>query len=286
MTNDDKDLKPCPFCGATKYLKITYQDSKANASIQGDQKYWGVFCMEGCCASIDSVYPTREEAIKAWNTRSTPQQPSDPMKELDFKPNGYDMDGNPIQYGFSGGSQQPSEKKALIDGIREVNKMTQEIFDAASEKKALSVLDIARIIHKESGSVEPFERASTGEQDDAMATAQAIHAALPTQKALSRDGIKDILSIEFNKIHSKQDKAIKSGDWGVGGGWSMEIDNMFDAFAEAIFDALPAQREVRYPEKEYCGKINTALHNDNCEECKYHKLRNKLIDKMKKLNGG
>ena len=113
MTNDDKDLKPCPFCGATKYLKITYQDSKANASIQGDQKYWGVFCMEGCCASIDSVYPTREEAIKAWNTRSTPQQPSDPMKELDFKPNGYDMDGNPIQYGFSGGSQQPSEKKAL-----------------------------------------------------------------------------------------------------------------------------------------------------------------------------
>lgn len=56
--------------------------------------------------------------------------------------------------------------------------------------------------------------------------------------------------------------------------------------AQAIHSALPAQREVRYPEKDYCGKRNTALHKDNCEECKYHKLRNKLIDEFKKLNGG
>lgn len=209
MTNDDKDLKQ-------QLIELAWEIEKLPASEQQTKV-------------ITMLTDIRSKA--------TPQHPSEPLKELDEKailmvldqccPVSMDkMAKEMIAQILWNKFGQPSEKKALIDGIREVNKMTQEIFDAASEKKALSVLDIARIIHKESGSVEPFERASTGEQDDAMATAQAIHS------------------------------------------------------------ALPAQREVRYPEKEYCGKINTALHNDNCEECKYHKLRNKLIDKMKKLNGG
>lgn len=132
MTNDDKDLNPCPFCGDTKYLRVTYQDSKANASITGDKKYWGVFCMEKCGASIDSIYPTREEAIRVWNTRATPQQP-----------NGYDMDGNTIQYGFSGGSQQPSEKKAL--SLEDMKKIMWDLENKLGYQPAYET--IAQAIH-------------------------------------------------------------------------------------------------------------------------------------------
>lgn len=172
MTNDDKDLKPCPFCGDTKYLRVTYQDSKANASITGDKKYWGVFCMEKCGASIDSIYPTREEAIRVWNTRATPQQPSEPMKELDFKPNGYDMDGNPIQYGFSGGSQQPSENKALsLDSIKTI--LTKIM------KKEL--VDIGEHFCFVCG--EPMSEEKRGLLIDYIA--QAIHSALPAQREVS-----------------------------------------------------------------------------------------------------
>lgn len=172
MTNDDKDLKPCPFCGDTKYLRVTYQDSKANASITGDKKYWGVFCMEKCGASIDSIYPTREEAIRVWNTRATPQQPSDPMKELDFKPNGYDMDGNPIQYGFSGGSQQPSENKALsLDSIKTI--LTKIM------KKEL--VDIGEHFCFVCG--EPMSEEKRGLLIDYIA--QAIESALPAQREVN-----------------------------------------------------------------------------------------------------
>ena len=174
MTNDDKDLKPCPFCGDTKYLRVTYQDSKANASITGDKKYWGVFCMEKCGASIDSIYPTREEAIRVWNTRATPQQPSEPMKELDFKPNGYDMDGNPIQYGFSGGSQQPSENKALsLDSIKTI--LTKIM------KKEL--VDIGEHFCFVCG--EPMSEEKRGLLIDYIA--QAIESALPAQRDIPLD---------------------------------------------------------------------------------------------------
>lgn len=237
MTNDDKDLKPCPFCGATKYLKITYQDSKANASIQGDQKYWGVFCMEGCCASIDSVYPTREEAIKAWNTRATPKQPSE-KKALSME------DIKSIAIKATRKIKYPDGKTeySLWLSNDEWTTIAQAIFDALpNEKKALSVADIFEIIKRCDKNFNPEEDdygdknyIATLSYEFCDFLAKAIHFALPARKAYE--------------------------------------------------EALPAQREVRYPEKEYCGKINTALHNDNCEECKYHKLRNKLIDKMKKLN--
>ena len=197
MTNDDKDLKPCPFCGDTKYLRVTYQDSKANASITGDKKYWGVFCMEKCGASIDSIYPTREEAIRVWNTRATPQQPSEPLKGLDKEC---------LCYGAWGESHPDCPIHSL-----------EAKFGQPSEKKALSVKDIESIIE----------------------------------------------TTAFNQGESFIDKK---------------------PYAQAIHSALPAQREVRYPEKvkvPHDGKFGGV----SFERIKAIE-RNDTIDEFKKLNGG
>lgn len=69
MTNDDKDLKPCPFCGC----------SKLNEFIQGEFSQHGTrqHLMIEC---TDCHVFTQK---KAWNTRATPQQPSE-KKALSF----------------------------------------------------------------------------------------------------------------------------------------------------------------------------------------------------------
>ena len=222
MTNDDKDLKPCPFCGDTKYLRVTYQDSKANASITGDKKYWGVFCMEKCGASIDSIYPTREEAIRVWNTRATPQQPSEPLKELD-------------------------EKAILM--------VLDQCCPVSMDKMAKEM--IAQILWNKFG--QPSEK-----------------------KALSVDSIKTILT----KIMKKELVDIGEHFCFVCGEPMSEEKRglLIDYIAQAIHSALPAQREVRYPDTAYVDK------NDGkpgrIEKINYCLGWNHCIDEFKKLNGG
>lgn len=165
MTNDDKDLKPCPFCGDTKYLRVTYQDSKANASITGDKKYWGVFCMEKCGASIDSIYPTREEAIRVWNTRATPQKPSEPLKELD------EVRAKLKEfYADYESCVTPEERRGCLDHW-------ESEFGQPSEKKVLSVEDMKKIMWDLENKL--------GYQPAYETIAQAIESALPAQREVS-----------------------------------------------------------------------------------------------------
>lgn len=63
-----KQLKPCPFCGESKFIRFVYRDYRHNMSL-GERINYGVFCMEGCGAEINPIYKTKELAIKAWNTR-------------------------------------------------------------------------------------------------------------------------------------------------------------------------------------------------------------------------
>ncbi len=50
-------LKPCPFCGGEARLQSFYKDHC-------------VYCRK-CNASTMKYYPTKEEAIEAWNRRVT-----------------------------------------------------------------------------------------------------------------------------------------------------------------------------------------------------------------------
>lgn len=73
----DKDLKPCPFDG---YKAVLAQSS---------DKTWFVMCLKCNCEIYgrddgdDGKIWTKEAVIDYWNSRATPQQPSEPLKELD-----------------------------------------------------------------------------------------------------------------------------------------------------------------------------------------------------------
>lgn len=58
MEDMDQELKPCPFCGSTAELRD-----------DGDEYYpYWVNCNE--CVGCTGECPTKELAIKAWNTRT------------------------------------------------------------------------------------------------------------------------------------------------------------------------------------------------------------------------
>lgn len=177
MTNDDKDLKlkECPFCGCN------------SIAIRG------FVCVCRDCGAQTSDNETKEYAIKAWNSRATPQQPSEPLKGLDKEC---------LCYGAWGESHPDCPIHSL-----------EAKFGQPSEKKALSVKDIESIIE----------------------------------------------TTAFNQGESFIDKK---------------------PYAQAIHSALPAQREVRYPEK--------LDHDHSCEfDCKgcISNGWNQAINKMRKLNG-
>ena len=58
------ELKPCPFCGSTNIDCSNYSGSY--------NKAWFVQCDE-CCAMFP-MFDTKEEAIEAWNTRTTQKE--------------------------------------------------------------------------------------------------------------------------------------------------------------------------------------------------------------------
>ena len=63
------ELKPCPFCGSNT-LELDKEISPT-----GDYSIWFVTCYDCPCQGVRG--DTREEAIKAWNTRQdvlTPKQ--------------------------------------------------------------------------------------------------------------------------------------------------------------------------------------------------------------------
>ena len=75
MENKVMDLKPCPFCGKTKYLivdEIHQQldwDDIANFRIICSAGWNGKSLDKGC-GSACGYQRTKEEAIALWNTRA------------------------------------------------------------------------------------------------------------------------------------------------------------------------------------------------------------------------
>lgn len=59
----EKELKPCPFCGADAHIHKCYSGSYTVSCTRWHSKHE----KEICGASIDA--PTRERAVKAWNRR-------------------------------------------------------------------------------------------------------------------------------------------------------------------------------------------------------------------------
>ena len=51
------ELKPCPFCGGEALIGETLDDT-----------WFGMCGLDNCCV-LESYWPTKDEAIAAWNTR-------------------------------------------------------------------------------------------------------------------------------------------------------------------------------------------------------------------------
>lgn len=73
-------LKPCPFCGGTNISIDTKLSDRPESG-------YGVTCLtDNCMGNIyihDGYYPTKEDVIEAWNTRSnkSPRQSSHKCSE-------------------------------------------------------------------------------------------------------------------------------------------------------------------------------------------------------------
>ncbi len=73
------DLLPCPFCGGKADWYIATADLFAQQMGCGLSEKNSVEC-EGCGAS-SFEHKTRERAIKAWNTRTTPQPDTEKLHQ-------------------------------------------------------------------------------------------------------------------------------------------------------------------------------------------------------------
>lgn len=66
----DNKLKPCPFCGESPVINPHGFYNKKTKEFT--DKTYGIVC-DNCHTSSWQFYNTKDEAIKAWNTR-TPKE--------------------------------------------------------------------------------------------------------------------------------------------------------------------------------------------------------------------
>ena len=75
MTNDQiksgGELEACPFCGSPALVGQTLDDA------------WYVMCQEDKCLRIDNYWPTKDEAVAAWNTRTPAKAGEDGVTQAD-----------------------------------------------------------------------------------------------------------------------------------------------------------------------------------------------------------
>lgn len=75
-------LAPCPFCGGKAIAEEHYVETR--------ESYRYVVRCKRCFSQV-LHHENIGDAINFWNARTPPS----------FQPNGYDNDGNPIQYGYA-----------------------------------------------------------------------------------------------------------------------------------------------------------------------------------------
>lgn len=65
-----KELMPCPFCGRdakTESARMIEDDGATQTIMEG---FWAACVNPECAAHAQIVCPTREAAVRAWNTRT------------------------------------------------------------------------------------------------------------------------------------------------------------------------------------------------------------------------
>ena len=240
MTNDDKDLKQ-------QLIELAWEIEKLPASEQQTKV-------------ITMLTDIRSKA--------TPQQPSDPLKELDedelFAIISKHNTNNPDR--FYNPKEMTNDRQLAIDIC--------ERFGQPSEKKALSVDSIkallTTIMKKELVDIgehfcfvcgEPMSEEKRGLLINHIA--QAIHSALPARKEV--------------KWPEKMEHGCDPN--GYCDCSASDANEMRDACIAAYEEAIPAQREVRYPEKMEEERFY-------CEDGDIYRGRewNQAIDEFKKLN--
>jgi len=66
MNTPTNELLPCPFCGGEATLGDYFQEA---SDLGNDESWWLAQCDHCGIALPNTDSPTKEEAIKAWNTR-------------------------------------------------------------------------------------------------------------------------------------------------------------------------------------------------------------------------
>ena len=318
MTNDDKDLKPI-FAGM-KLLKMEYKDwvLKHSAHKIIDFQVDGFGFQR--CYDCNEVYCYQD--YFNLNTRPTPQQPSsktavqcsscghldyiqqpsEPLKELDEQDIIDCIDFltkfHNIHFVNIVGKEWNFSYWFKVTLAKEIYKK----FGQLSEKKALSVEEIEKIIYRNH-----FKRYNGITPNDAQShktLAQAIESALPARKEvkwpekMAEDGESDISiyddQLEKRVVIGKRPNKRLDAIW-----FNKGIDACIAAYEEAMpahqyieylksenesLRKFPpcgtAQREVRYPEKkDTFNAMNDIFKAPNMGW-------NDAIDEMKKLNGG
>lgn len=73
------ELKPCPFCGGEAEYKATFCNCRGVLLDPG--MYHFVACKNRCVTRLFVRGTSKEEAIKAWNTRPNPWHTGTPTEE-------------------------------------------------------------------------------------------------------------------------------------------------------------------------------------------------------------
>lgn len=100
----ETELLPCPFCGSADVSVDTKYQDRLNDG-------WGCTCLVDRCHGgifvVDACYPTKEDAIKAWNTRANSHDAL--LEALEGLVRNSEM--NCIQLPSSGGGLKPPTKE-------------------------------------------------------------------------------------------------------------------------------------------------------------------------------
>ena len=279
MTNDDKDLKQ-------QLIELAWEIEKLPAS---EQQTKVITMLTDIRSKATPQQPQRQdsltdqmETVKTlarnagcydaldWlnNNFGKTQQPSKPLKELDK----HEMVSVLLNVFAIGSLYRKFDNGTKLMIAEEICKH----FALPSEKKALSREELKKLVDEETKQMFDNLIFITKKMEEMEKQYFEAKKALPNEKkALSVEEIIKI-SKKARKDYEHQSKEF----------WNEDGEEY--AVAKAINSTMPAQREVRYPEKKEVHGCNHSCGEDGCHFCSgcFDEGRNDAIDEFKKLNGG